>query len=203
MNIFVLHEDPKVAAQMHCERHILKMIIEHTQMMAATYYHTIGINRKKEILENQEKVSSLFSGFPRKDENGNDNPYKISHVNHPCTVWTRASLSNFNWLLDCTKALCEEFTYRYKGIHSVESIVDWMYQNPPQIEDIGLTPFAQAIPDFYKGSDPIEAYRKYYAFKTSYMKVNWKLEERTPSWWTPEFISESINIYENNKQIVV
>lgn len=203
MNIFVLHEDPKIAAQMHCERHILKMIIEHTQMMAATYYHTIGINRKKEILENQEKVSVLFAGFPRKDENGNDKPYMISHVNHPCTVWTRASLSNFNWLLECTKALCEEFTYRYKGIHSVEAIVDWMYQNPPQIEDIGLTPFAQAMPDFYKSFDATEAYRKYYAFKTSYMKVNWKLEERTPSWWTPEFISESINIYENNKQIVV
>jgi hypothetical protein len=202
MNIFVLHENPRIAAQMHCERHILKMIIEHTQMMAATYYHTIGISRKKEILENQEKVDNLFRGFPRKDENGNDNPYKISHVNHPCTIWSRASLSNFNWLLDCTKALCEEFTYRYKGIHSVESIVDWMYQNPPLIEDIGLTPFAQAMPEFYKGSDPIESYRKYYAFKTSYMRVNWKLEERIPSWWTPEFISESINIYENNKQIV-
>ena len=202
MNIFVLHEDPKIAAQMHCERHILKMIIEHTQMMAATYYHTLGISRKKEILENQEKVSTLFSGFPRKDENGNDKPYMISHVNHPCTVWTRTSLSNFNWLLDCTKAMCEEFTYRYKGKHSVEAIIDWMYQNPPKIEDIGLTPFAQAMPDFYKGSDVTEAYHKYYAFKTTYMKVNWKLEERIPSWWTPELISESINTYEINKQII-
>jgi len=200
MNIFVLHEDPKIAAQMHCERHILKMIIEHTQMMAATYYHTIGISRKKEILENQEKVSTLFSGFPRKDENGNDKPYMISHINHPCTVWTRTSLSNFNWLLDCTKALCEEFTYRYKGKHSVEAIIDWMYTNPPKIEDIGLTPFAQAMPEFYRGKDPIEAYRKYYAFKTSYMKVNWKLEERIPTWWTRELINESLDIFEKNKK---
>jgi len=202
MNIFILHEDPKITAQMHCERHILKMIIEHTQMMAATYYHTLGISRKKEIAENQQKVSDLFQGFPRKDENGNDRPYAISHVNHPCTVWTRSSLSNFYWLLDCTKALCEEFTYRYKGKHSVEAIVDWMYANPPKIEDNGLTPFAQAIPDFYKGSDATEAYRKYYAFKTTYMKVHWKLEERIPSWWTPEFISESINIFEENKKLV-
>ena len=77
-----------------------------------------------------------------------------------------------------------------------------MYQNPPNIEDIGLTPFAQAMPDFYKGPDATEAYHKYYAFKTTYMKVNWKLEERIPSWWTPELISESINTYEINKQII-
>lgn len=202
MNIFILHEDPKIAAQQHCERHVLKMIIEHTQMMAAAYYHTLGISRKKEILENEEKVHNLFRGFPRKDENGKENPYKISHVNHPCTVWTRESLTNFYWLLDCTKAMCEEFTYRYSGKHSVEAIIDWMYENPPKLEDIGLTPFAQAMPDFYKGNNAIEAYHKYYAFKTTYMKVNWKLEERIPSWWTPELISESINTYEINKQIV-
>ena len=63
MNIFILHEDPKEAAIMHCERHILKMIIEHTQMLATAYYHTIGISRKKEIAENQEKVSQLFKGI--------------------------------------------------------------------------------------------------------------------------------------------
>lgn len=102
MNIFVLDRNPKIAAQMHCERHILKMIIEHTQMMAATYYHSIGISKKKEISEKQKEVSDLFSGFPRKDEEGKDRPYSISHVNHPCTVWTKKSLSNFYWLLDCT-----------------------------------------------------------------------------------------------------
>lgn len=201
MNIFVLHEDPKIAAQMHCERHILKMIIEHTQMMAAAYYSTIGISRKKQIPDNQEAVNNLFRGFPRKDENGNDRPYSISHVNHPCTVWTRSSLTNFYWLLDCTKALCEEFTHRYKGKHSVEFIVDWMYQNPPKLEDQGLTPFAQAMPEFYKSENAVEAYRKYYAFKTTYMRVNWKLEERIPHWWTQEFINECVEIYEKNKKI--
>ena len=195
MNIFILHENPKEAAIMHCERHILKMIIEHTQMLAAAYYHTIGISRKKEIAENQEKVSQLFKGFPRKDENGNDKPYAITHVNHPCTVWTRESLTNFNWLLDCTKYMCEEFTHRYGGKHSVEFIIDWMYQNPPKLKDIGQTEFAQAMPEVYKSDSVTEAYRKYYAYKTTYMKVNWKLEERIPYWWTESFIKESVNLY--------
>lgn len=195
MNIFILHENPKEAAIMHCERHILKMIIEHTQMLAAAYYHTIGISRKKEIAENQEKVSQLFKGFPRKDEDGNDKPYAITHVNHPCTVWTRESLTNFNWLLDCTKYMCEEFTYRYGGKHSVEFIIDWMYENPPNLKDIGLTEFAQAMPDVYKSDSATEAYRKYYAYKTTYMKVNWKLEERIPNWWNESFINEAVNLY--------
>ena len=195
MNIFILHEDPIEAAIMHCERHILKMIIEHTQMLATTYYHTIDIHRKKEIAENQEKVKKLFKGFPRKDEDGNDKPYAITHVNHPCTVWTRESLTNFNWLLDCTKYMCEEFTYRYGGKHSVEFIIDWMYENPPNLKDIGLTEFAQAMPDVYKSDSATEAYRKYYAFKTTYMKVHWKLEDRIPNWWNESFINEAVNLY--------
>tara|TARA_R110002153_G_scaffold110985_1_gene252555 strand:+ start:361 stop:855 length:495 start_codon:yes stop_codon:yes gene_type:complete len=164
-------------------------------MLAAAYYHTIGISRKKEIAENQEKVSQLFKGFPRKDEDGNDKPYAITHVNHPCTVWTRESLTNFNWLLDCTKYMCEEFTHRYGGKHSVEFIIDWMYQNPPKLKDIGQTEFAQAMPEVYKSDSVTEAYRKYYAYKTTYMKVNWKLEERIPYWWTESFIKESVNLY--------
>jgi hypothetical protein len=51
MNIFVLDKDPHIAAEMHCDKHALKMIIEHAQMMASAYYSTIGISRKKEIPE--------------------------------------------------------------------------------------------------------------------------------------------------------
>ena len=195
MNIFVLHKDPEIAAMMHCERHILKMLIEHTQMLATAYYSTIGISRKKEFQGNEEKIYELFRGWPRKDEFGNDWPYSVTHVNHPCTIWTRESLSNFNWLLDCTKAMCREYTYRYGKKHSIESIIDWMYLNPPKLKDIGQTPFAQALPDCFKDSDPIKAYRLYYAFKTTYMKVNWKLEERIPQWWNRDLIEESIDLY--------
>ena len=28
MNIFYLHEDPQVSAKMHCDKHVVKMIIE-------------------------------------------------------------------------------------------------------------------------------------------------------------------------------
>jgi len=195
MNIFILHEDPIIAAQMHCDKHVPKMIIEHTQMLAATYYHTLGISRKKEILENQDLVSMMFEGFPRKNPDGSDHPYAISHVNHPCTVWTRASKSNWIWLLECTKELCNEFERRWKHKHSISKILDWMESRIPDITDSGLTPFAQAMPECFRNPDPVIAYRQYYAMKTSYMKILWKFTE-SPSWWNDELIADSLRTYQ-------
>ena len=51
------------------------------------------------------------------------------------------------------------------------------------------------MPDVYKSDSATEAYRKYYAYKTTYMKVNWKLEERIPNWWNESFINEAVNLY--------
>ena len=33
MNIFVLHLNPHIAAQMHCDQHVIKMIIESAQLL--------------------------------------------------------------------------------------------------------------------------------------------------------------------------
>lgn len=195
MNIFVLHEDPKIAAQMHCDKHIPKMIVEHAQMLAAAYYHTIGVSRKKQFPENQEKINDLFRGWPRKREDGSEWHYSVSHVNHPCTVWTRASIENFNWLVECTDELCEEFKRRWNGEPSIKKIINWIRQNPPKLPSLGLTPFAQAMPDCYKGSNAVESYRKYYAYKTTYMKIIWKKLDNSPNWWNEQFINESIETY--------
>lgn len=201
MNIFVLHENPRIAAQMHCDKHVPKMIIEHTQMLAAAYYSTLGISRKKEIPNRQSEVSSLFSGWPRKKEDGSDWPYSISHINHPCTVWARGSIENFNWLLDCTEELCHEFFNRWKNQqHSIKKIIEWMKQNPPKLESKGLQTFAMAMPEFYRSEDPIESYRRYYAFKKTYMKVAWDKLNNTPHWMNDSLIEESFNMYKLNQK---
>jgi len=37
MNIFVLDKDPYVAAQMMCDKHVVKMILEGSQMLSTVH----------------------------------------------------------------------------------------------------------------------------------------------------------------------
>ena len=51
----------------------------------------------------------------------------------------------------------------------------------PNIPDIGLTEFAQAMPDEFKDPDPVTAYRKYYA-GAKYRFATWKMRD-IPQWY--------------------
>ena len=37
MNIFALHTDPQTCAEMHCDKHVVKMILEHAQLMCTAH----------------------------------------------------------------------------------------------------------------------------------------------------------------------
>ena len=80
MNIFVLDEDVEKCAEYHCDKHVIKMILESAQMMSA--------------------VVRL---------NGHDTGYKLTHKNHPCTIWARKSLSNYIWLKSLISLLHQVF----------------------------------------------------------------------------------------------
>ena len=73
MNIFVLDDDPKTCAMYHCDKHVVKMILETAQMICTTH-HLIG-------------------------SYDYDIPYKSTHINHPCNRWLRDSVENYNWLI--------------------------------------------------------------------------------------------------------
>jgi len=38
VNIFVLDRDPELAAKYHCDKHVVKMILESAQMMCAAHW---------------------------------------------------------------------------------------------------------------------------------------------------------------------
>ena len=42
MNIFLLDKDPKIAAQYHCDKHVVKMILESAQMLCSAYQRHFG-----------------------------------------------------------------------------------------------------------------------------------------------------------------
>lgn len=153
MNIFVLSKNPILAAQMQCDKHVVKMILESAQMLS-TIQSKHGISTK----------------------------YKPTHINHPCTIWAGTTQSNYRWLLTHAKALCEEYTKRYNKIHACQELIDGVLSFvPTQIPDSGLTDFVQAMPDKYKQEDPVQAYRDYYiGEKNSFAK--WKLGNQ-PEWF--------------------
>lgn len=108
-------------------------------------------------------------------------PYKRTHYNHPCAIWTRSSMSNYDWLVRHGLALAREYAFRYNKIHKSTEVIEWAWQNKPNILDLGLLPFAQAMPDQYKDPDAVVAYRNYY-MKEKARLATWKFCD-TPHWF--------------------
>jgi len=179
MNIFVLDLDPKKCAEYHCDSHICKMITEHNQILGSIAYTARGVNRKAEITP--EFINEFFQGFPRKHLDGKSHPYGIGYKNHPCTQWAKASRENYEWLCDLNLEMCKEYTKRYGRIHAGQRITEWYAHNQPRLKEIGMTPFAQAMPDDCKNPDVVKAYRKYYQdYKSRFAK--WA-HGPTPNWY--------------------
>lgn len=146
MNIFVLHQDPQVAAKMACDKHVVKMILETAQMMC-----TVTASH------------------------GYDTPYRSTHAKHPCTIWAAKSRHNWNWLTDYGLALCAEYTKRYSKVHKSQSVIQYCRDANFKLPDTRLTPFAQAMPPQYRSDCAVTAYRAYYHGEKSHF-ATWKTE---------------------------
>jgi hypothetical protein len=144
MNIFYLDKDPTKCAQYHCDKHVVKMIVETAQLLCTSHW-----------------VS------------GGEAPYRKTHLNHPSNVWVRESLSNYKWLCSLGIELCKEYTYRYGKVHKTQQHIEWLCDNLPNIPDVGFTEIPQAMPGNCKMDNPIEGYRNYYIKEKSYM-CKWK-----------------------------
>ena len=188
MNIFVLDEDPKVAARMQCDKHVVKMIVESAQMLCTTHRYLDGkewIDRSK----NGRKITRWDHWSDYADVCYRPMLYKSVMLNHPCTIWTCKSLENYDWHVEHALELCAEYDRRYRRIHATEKILRWCKKYSPKNSNKrqlskGLTPFAQAMPDHYKVSgDAVQAYRNYYiGDKARFAK--WKEPSLVPEWFS-------------------
>ena len=178
MNIFILDTDPVLCAKYHCNKHLVKMITEHNQILGSIAYFARGVNKKSEITS--AFIEKTFKGFPRK-VNGNILPYGIGYKNHPCTRWAAMSISNYQWLCTLNLYMCKEYTKRYGRKHAGEDITNWYASNQPKLPSLGLTTFAQAMPEDCKNDNTVEAYRTYYIkHKAGFAK--WPADS-LPNWW--------------------
>ncbi len=76
MNIFVLHENPILAATMIDDNRLPKMVTESAQMLASALIRHGAT---------PDSMPLTKAGTP----------YKGGYPNHPCTVWAGDSLGNF------------------------------------------------------------------------------------------------------------
>jgi hypothetical protein len=158
MNIFVLDWDVKKCAEYHNDKHVIKMILESSQLLCGVHHMT-----------SSNPTSTLQV------------PYKLSHKNHPCSIWARESLTNYFWLCELGLELSKEYSYRYGKRHKSQDVIEWCITNKPTIVDKGFTEPARAMPDMYKVKSVVESYRNYYnGEKASFSK--WKNRE-TPYWF--------------------
>ena len=152
MNIFVLDTDPVEAAKLHCDSHVVKMILESAQLICTA----LNVSTGTQIA-----------------------PYKTTHINHPCSIWVRESYSNFVWLVALMYALEDEWLFRFnkntrhKSVLALEitfrSKQGLLNTAKTLLPDIDKTPFAQAMPEQYRDKDVVRAYRDYYRFDKQHL----------------------------------
>lgn len=160
----MLDEDPAIAAQMHCDQHVGKMLMESAQLLSSAHH----------ILRNVESSEI--------------NPYgltKLTHKNHPCALWVRKSLHNYNWLFSLASNLSLEFKFRRSKLHASSLRLEALKLAPSSISDIGPTFPALAMPVQYHNKNPITSYRNYY--KSKVFKNNkypkWEWGRSKPDWY--------------------
>jgi len=175
MNIFYLDKNPTTCAEHHCDKHVVKMLVEYAQLMSTAHRVCDG-NEYIDRTKNNRKIK-------RWRVNGSLESvlYKASHVNHPSNIWVRDSVHNYNWLYDMWCELHTEYTKRYNKQHKSYTLLNELLAMPPSnISTHTFTQPTQAMPDDVKDDDSVTAYRNYYnKYKKQF--ATWKTQ--VPSWF--------------------
>lgn len=156
MNIFYLDLDTQACAEAHCDKHVVKMILEYAQLLCTAHRVIDGTPYMEKT-----KANRNITRYGLKDAR-EATLYKATHINHPSAVWVRQSKSNYDWLYRLFSKLLEEYTYRYGKTHKTSELLGILKHSPTNQPNIGVTPMLQAMPDEYKQPSAIAAYRDYY-----------------------------------------
>ena len=174
MNIFILDECPIKSAQQQCDKHVVKMIVESSQMLSTAHRLLDGIMELRPSKSGKRMVK--YWKLSDKRENV---LYKNVHEGHPCTLWSMKSRDNYMWHYRHWLALCEEYQYRYEKVHSTQTLHESALAVPPKRIPwyVGLTEFPLAMKDFPQcifPGDPVKSYQSFYQTKQKRFKMVWK-----------------------------
>jgi hypothetical protein len=143
VNIFVLSEDPAIAASMHCDQHLHKMILESAQMLSTA-----------------ARARSFSSIYPWL--------YQSAYVNHPCTRWVAASNHNMLWLCELCIALDEQRSGPHASMDIIHAVRDLIQEDFPYASSKAVSEFIFAGPSYIglrKSLSIPQKYQQYYIHK--------------------------------------
>ena len=181
MNLFILDNDPVKAAQLQCDKHVVKMIVESAQMLSTVHRMLDGTMERRP----SKSGKMMVKYWVHPDSGMEANLYKAVHTGHPCTVWTMESSANYHWHLDHFEALLNEYEYRYKKHHSSGRLMRYLLSHPFNIPSGGFTPFKLAMksnPECMFPDDPVKSYRMFYETKQDRFKMAWT-GRNIPEWF--------------------
>jgi hypothetical protein len=86
MNIFILDKDPVLAAQLQCDKHVVKMIVESAQMLSTAHRMLDGkiVMKPSRSGKRMIKYYDLYEGA--NDLEAEMLYYSAVHHGHPCTI---------------------------------------------------------------------------------------------------------------------
>ena len=150
MNIVYLDRDPKIAAQMMCDKHVVKMILESAQMLSTAH--------------------RVCDGDKYADQYG---LYKMAHKNHPSTKWVRSGGLNYLWLYKHMRGLMQIWLANmdFQLVIDLNKVVGYMtkYVCKPEMEMTkGLSKMVQKIinVEHHRGLGPKGILKKILPLKT-------------------------------------
>lgn len=162
MNIFYLDDDPALAAQQHCDRHVVKMILETAQILS-TVWHKLAPDSV--IMDWRVSADHPYGEIKHLHvELCGNRIYKPTHINHPAVEWACTYGGNYLWLYRLGMYLLEEYTYRYGRIHACTPVMRALELLPPPLASTESTYCDGFIimPNEYAADDVISSYRNYY-----------------------------------------
>ncbi len=179
MNIFYLDKDPVMAAQMSCDKHVVKMILESAQLLCTAH----------RVQDGQMVIGKSATGRKRttyKHPNSNMNAvlYGAGWLKHPSCVWVMDSAYNYMWLYRHMMALNNEYKLRYNHTkdHMCVEKLGVLLSVPPKNSPLNVigTDATPAMPEECKvPGDGVASYRKYYIMKKARF-ATWKAP---PKWF--------------------
>jgi hypothetical protein len=175
MNIFYLDNSPRLCAEQHCDKHVVKMILEYAQLLSTAHRVLDGVVSTGISKTGRKQTSYVLS------DSREPVLYRATHLNHPSAVWVRQSSANYEWLYVMWLELMSEYTHRYHKQHACEKLVTQLRELPHNITQGTFTEPPPAMPDYCKVSgDSIRSYRNYYIQEKARF-AKWKT--KTPEWF--------------------